>query len=116
MQEKEQRVKYVRALERFVKSAAALLKREDFNLELFILRMQKNYTVLSKVPAVSLDSPYTRALEDYVNFVLETIKNPQEKEVVLQVLLKEANAIQKLKTTSSYKKNKHRSKIYDDGY
>ena len=106
----------MRALERFVKSAAALLKREDFDYTLFVARMQKNYTVLSKVPCVGLDSPYTRALEEYVNLVLETIGKTSESEVAWELLLKEVNAIQKLKTSSSYKKSKHRSKIYEDGY
>lgn len=106
----------MRALERFVKSAAALLKREDFDYALFVVRMQKNYTVLSKVPCVGLDSPYTRALEEYVNLILGTIGKESEPEAAWELLLKEANAIQKLKTSSSYKKSKHRSAMYNDGY
>ena len=43
IKEKDERVKYIRALERFVKSAVALLKREDFDADLFAKRIVKNY-------------------------------------------------------------------------
>ena len=46
IKEKDGRVKYIRALERFVKSAVALLKRDDFDAALFAKRMAKNYEIL----------------------------------------------------------------------
>ena len=116
IQEKEQRVKYVRALERYVKSAAALLKREDFDYVLFVARMKKNRTVLSKVTPVVLDSPYTKALEYFANLTPAAVEGKAEIEALHQQFLKEVNAIEKLKTNSSYKKEKHRNAAFNDGY
>ena len=111
LEEKDKRVKYIRALERFVKSAIAVLKREDFDEELFKVRMQKNYQVVAKVEPVVLDSGYTKALEMFVNSVLHVLKNPQDD--FRQNLLKEANALEKLKNNYSYKKDKHKNSGYD---
>jgi len=116
IQEKEQRVKYVRALERYVKSAAALLKREDFDYVLFAGRMKKNRIVLSKVIPVVLDSSYTKALENFANLSPAIVEEDEEIDAFHQRFLKEVNAIEKLKTNSSYKKEKHRNAAFHDGY
>ena len=114
IQEKEKRVKYVRALERFVKSAVAVLKRADFDFKLFMTRMEKNYKVLTRVEPVPLDSPYTSALENYVNTIFQTLKREEDPAEIHSFLLKEANQIEKLKTSNSYKKSKHKSSDFED--
>lgn len=116
-EEKAKRVKYVRALEKFVKSAIAILKREDFDFLLFIERMEKNSIALRKVEPVVLDSTYTKTLEQFCNLVFGVISNNiEDGEEVRQILLKHANALEKLKANSSYKKEKHRQKVFSDGY
>lgn len=116
-EERTKRVKYVRALEKFVKSAVATLKREDFDFSRFEERMQKNAIPLRKVAPIVLDSTYTKSLEAFCNLILETLnQNIEEKEEERQVLLRHANALEKLKVNSSYKKEKHRQKVFDDGY
>lgn len=116
-EERAKRVKYVRALEKFVKSAVATLKREDFDFSRFEERMQKNAIPLRKVAPIVLDSTYTKSLEAFCNLILETLnQNIEEKEEERQVLLRHANALEKLKVNSSYKKEKHRQKVFDDGY
>lgn len=116
-EEKTKRVKYVRALEKFVKSAVAILKREDFDFSRFEERMLKNAIPLRKVEPVVLDSTYTKNLESFCNLILDTINQDiEDKEEEKQVLLRHANALEKLKTNTSYKKEKHRQKVFDDGY
>lgn len=110
--EKTLRVAYIRALERFTKSSVNLLKKDDFDLELFCDRMQKNEANLRKLEAVFLDSKYTKALECYVNLVLSL---SLKKEANLQsILTKEANLLYKLKSQNSYKKEKHKNKIKEN--
>ncbi|PSM51679.1 hypothetical protein CBLAS_1100 [Campylobacter blaseri] len=106
--EKSQRVKYIRALERFVKSAINLLKREDFDKELFEARVFKNLEVLKKVEPAHLDQPYTKALENFASSI-SLLKSKDE-------LIKEANLLEKLKTKKSYKKEKHKKRDFNDGY
>lgn len=103
--EKAKRVKYIRALERFCKSAIAILKRDDFDNELFKIRIQKNLDVLKKVEPIFLDQPYTKALENFANS-LALLKNRDE-------LLKEANLLEKLKNSKTYKKEKHKKVTFN---
>lgn len=98
--EKDKRVKYIRALDRFAKSAINILKREDFETEIFKKRVEKNLEILNKVEPVLLNEPYTKALENFVNSVV-CGKSKDE-------LLKEANLLDKLKNSKSYKKEKHK--------
>ena len=100
IKEKDGRVKYIRALERFVKSAVALLKRDDFDAELFAKRMAKNYEILSKAQAVNLDSPYTKALE---NFAKNIMSASEQNRIDRGALTHEANALEKLKNDKNYK-------------
>ena len=104
--DKSERIKYIRALERFAKSAISILKRDDFDENLFKIRVIKNYEVLKKIQAVYLDQPYTKGLENFVKSVLAN-KNKDE-------LIKEANLLEKLKNSKTYKKDKHRGKFSDD--
>lgn len=111
IKEKDGRVKYIRALERFVKSAVALLKRDDFDAELFAKRMAKNYEILSKAQAVNLDSPYTKALE---NFAKNIMSASEQNCIDRGALTHEANALEKLKNDKSYKKDKHKIDFFKD--
>ncbi|MDA3056910.1 hypothetical protein OFN97_01405 [Campylobacter sp. VBCF_05 NA6] len=104
--EKSDRIKYIRALERFAKSAISILKRDDFDENLFKIRVIKNYEVLKKVEAVYLDQPYTKSLENFVKSVLAH-KSKDE-------LIKEANLLEKLKNSKTYKKEKHKGKFSDE--
>lgn len=106
MQEKQDRIKYIRALERFAKSAILLLKRDDFDAEIFKIRVEKNYEILKKCRAVFLDQPYTKALENFVRNVANF--------GVKDELLKEANQLEKLKNQKSYKKDKHKKDFFKD--
>ncbi|CAM4051620.1 hypothetical protein [Campylobacter armoricus] len=106
-EEKALRVKYVRALEKFVNSAINALKREDFDLVLFRERIQKNAKIFEKVQAVFLDSTYTKALEIFVNECLD-------EKLDQKTLISKANALYKLKNNQSYKKDKHKIKFKDE--
>lgn len=106
LDEKAQRVKYIRALERFAKSAISILKRDSFDEELFKIRVEKNLEILQKVTPVFLDQPYTRGLEIFVRLVVAQKEKDE--------LIKEANLLEKLKNSKNYKKDKHKKKIMSD--
>lgn len=115
--EKELRVKYIRALERFVNSCIGILKTENFDFKLFAKRVEKNYKVLKKVEETRLDSTYTNALQNYVNLVLRTLSDESSDEQAKhKLLLKEVNLIEKEKNRGAYKKEKHKDKSFNDGY
>ena len=91
--DKFKRVKYLRALEKFAKSAINGLKRDDFDETEFRQRVEKNAKVIEKVEAVYLDQPYSKALESFI---------------------KAANLLDKLKNQKTYKKEKHKNKFKDE--
>ncbi|QKF92098.1 hypothetical protein [Campylobacter sp. CCUG 57310] len=104
--DKFRRVKYLRGLEKFAKSAISGLKREDYDEEQFRLRVAKNAEILAKIEPVYLDSAYSKALEKFVNLI---IANNDRNE-----LLDAANSLEKLKNSKTYKKDKHKNRYKDE--
>ena len=99
--DKFKRVRYLRALEKFAKSAINGLKRDDFDEAAFADRVAKNAQIIAKIEPVYLDQPYTKALENFINSLIAN--TPREE------LLRSANALDKLKNSKNYKKEKHKN-------
>ncbi|QIR76587.2 hypothetical protein FA592_10280 [Sulfurospirillum diekertiae] len=118
MNDKDARVKYIRALERFMGSCVNALKNENFDFLLFVKRAEKGLKTLQKVEPVRLDSTYTNLLQNYVTLVSNSIVNLEEIDIeeTHKRLLKEANLLEKEKYRGSYKKDKHKAQGFDDGY
>jgi hypothetical protein len=115
--EKSQRIKYIRVLEKFFNRNIALLRLDSFDFELYKQRMLKNFEQLEKTEAIGLHSNYLVGLKAYIQAVMNSLnQTPKEFEQTKQELLKQANSLQKEKNKSSYKKEKHRHKKFDDGY
>lgn len=116
--DKDARVKYIRALERFLGSCVSALKNENFDFDLFIKRAEKGLKTLQKVEPIRLDSTYTNLLQNYVTLVSNCIRITEEsdKEEIHKRLLKEANLLEKEKYRGSYKKEKHKAQGFNDGY
>ena len=116
--DKDARVKYIRALERFLGSCVSALKNVNFVFALFVKRAEKGLKTLQKVEAVRLDSTYTNLLQNYATLVSNTIANLEgiDIEETHKRLLKEANLLEKEKYRGSYKKEKHKAQGFDDGY
>ena len=116
--DKDARVKYIRALERVLGSCVNALKNEIFDFALFVKRADKGLKTLQKVEAVRLDSTYTNLLQNYATLVSNTIANFEgiDIEEAHKRLLKEANLLEKEKYRGSYKKEKHKAQGFDDGY
>lgn len=102
--DKFKRVKYIRALEKFVKSIIGILKRDEFDKDLFQDRVKKSFEILKKVEPIYLDQPYTKGLVEFVNLSLNSGDQNE--------LLKAFNQLEKIKN-SKYKKDKHK-KSYNE--
>lgn len=116
--EKEIRLRYVRAMEKFINSNVSYLRANDFDFALFKKRVAKTYDILKKVESIRLDSAYPNALEAYANAIINTLNLELEdnKEEIREYLLKQANLLQKEKNKTRYKKGKHKSASFNDGY
>ena len=115
--EKTLRLKYIRILEKFTSRAISLLKHPQFDFEIFKTNIEKYYKEIQKIDAIRLDSEYHKKLQDYVNLTLQCTANHSKTfEDEQQQLLKEANLLHKEKNKTSYKKDKHKKKNFQDGY
>jgi len=115
--DKDARVKYIRALERFLSSCISALKNEQFDYELFVKRAEKGLKTLQKVEPIRLDSTYTNLLQNYVNLVISSIASDDgERDEKHKRLLKEANLLEKEKYRGSYKKDKHKARGFEEDY
>ena len=118
--EKNIRLKYVRGLEKFVKSNISYLKDPSFEFKIFQKRVKKTFEIIKKIKSVRLNATYPIALENYVNLLLtvlhvEKLKDEEKKELQAK-LLKEANLLHKEKNKTQYKKDKHKKSSFSDGY
>ncbi|AXH15283.1 hypothetical protein [Malaciobacter mytili] len=117
MHEKQQRIRYIRVLEKFFNRTLSLLKLENFDKQLFIQRTKKNYEDMNRVSAVELHSNYLTQLKDFINKTMYyTQEHSSSFEDERATLLKDANLLQKEKNNKNYKKDKHKKHKYNDGY
>jgi hypothetical protein len=115
--EKVLRLRYIRVLEKFFTRTIAFLKNPDFNPTIFKKNIDKYYEDIKKVKAVRLDSEYLNMLEEFVNSTLQkTAQIDDDFSEQKEALLKEANIVHKEKNKTNYKKDKHKSKDFYDGY
>ena len=115
--EKQQRIKYIRVLEKFFTRTISLLKLDNFDNELFKQRTKKNYEEMIKTKEIELYSEYYEGIKAFINktmFYLEEHSKSFEDERA--ILLKDANLIQKEKNSNNYKKDKHKNQKFTDGY
>ncbi len=104
MKEKQDRTRYIRALERFYNTINSMLKKENFNEGLFEQGLKKAYEILQKNKPVCLYSNYTRGLELFAKECMSFKFSKNE-------LISKSNALDKLKNAKSYKKDKHKIKF-----
>jgi len=121
LDEKQQRLKYVRYLEKFHKRTIPLLKHPKFDIIIFIKTINKYYEELKLIPSARLDSSYLQMLENFVNQTLQYTSSYDEQEDKnfdnqKQSLLKQSNLLHKEKNKSNYKKDKHKKRSFTDGY
>lgn len=104
--EKQERVKYIRLLEKFTKSIVNSLKKPDFDKEKLLLTISQKRKLFDKVEPQVLNTEYFKELEAFVNMCFKN--DVDEKE-----LLSKANFLDKLKN-QKHKKDKHKKRYKED--
>ncbi len=111
------RLRYIRVLEKFLTRTISLIKKDNFDLDLYKKAVEKNYQELKKTPSIELYNEYPKALKSTVQYILDTLQDhtkdfANEKNCIL----KNANLLEKLKNNNRYKKDKHKKRKFNDGY
>ena len=109
--EKTIRLRYIRLLEKFNTKAIALLKYDNFDLNLYKKAVLKGYMELQKVKICELYSEYPIAVKNLAQTILNTLENhSKDFENERSDILKQSNLLDKLRNNNRYKKDKHKSK------
>ncbi len=109
-QEKLNRIKYIRVLEKFLNSTVSMLKAEQFDIEKFKQKVDSHYATVCAVEASRLDKASHVKLLEYVNMCLsrcDSHTHGDDFEESRSALLKLANLKQKAEKLLNYKKSKH---------
>lgn len=115
--EKQQRTKYIRVLEKFLTRTISLLKLENFDRNQFIVRTKKNFEDFNKAKKIEIYSDYYTNVQEFINKTMVLLENPSKDfDEEKATLLKDANLLQKEKNKNNYKKDKHKNNKFDDGY
>ena len=115
--EKQQRIKYIRVLEKFFTRTISLLKLDNFDKDLFKQTTKKNYDEMLKTKEIEIYSDYYAGIKEFINktiYFLEEHSDSFKEERA--VLLKDANLLQKERNSTNYKKDKHKNEKFNDGY
>jgi len=106
--ERALRVKYMRLQEKLLQSSITILKLENFNYELFQKKILKILVKIDNISEIRTDSSYLNSLKNFSELLKRTLQNNRLKvEEKKEILLKEANLIQKQKNKKLYKRTKH---------
>lgn len=100
MHDRQERVKFLRALTKVANAAFNAIRRDDFQGEKFAKAMQKHAAFLNNITPVFLDKPYNKKLLEFVNLCLSC----QDKERLNAA----ANELDKLKNSTIYKRGRRR--------
>ena len=117
MHKKQLRIRYIRVLETFFSKTINLLKLDNFDFVLFKIRTQKNYKNILKVDSVILTSSYFISLKAFINKTLNFLEHHSSSfKEERDILLRDANLLQKEKNSNMYTKDKHKNSKFNDGY
>ena len=114
--EKYQRQRYITFLEKVTKNLFKMFRDENITQEQFLKRFDDLKVKLDEQVDIRLDSEYHQQMKDYI----ERLHNECNREFVFDDI-REANMtllnrLQKLKNSTSYKKDKHKHKSKNEDW
>jgi len=110
-----QRLHYVRALERFLKSIVGYLANsEDLNTQTFNKKVQNALKLLNRVKVVQLYKGELQDLEKIVKKIIAYKDSSEDIENIKSDILYSNNQLQKSKNFKRYKKEKHSKKYLEE--
>ncbi len=107
--DKINRLKYIRSLQKFLNSIISTIKKEEFDIIYFRKKVDEHYENINAQTPMRLDNRYLKELKEFVNTTLGFYENHTDDfKVEKQTLLKMANNIRKVTKEQSYQKRKHK--------
>lgn len=109
------RLRYIRALERFHKSINSYLANSDhLSKEKFVKKVENGLKLLNKVEEVQLYKGELQDLESLVKKIIAYKQSDLDIEKIKEDVTYTSNQIEKSKNARKYKKDKHSQSKYKD--
>lgn len=109
------RLRYIRALERFHKSINSYLANsDDLSKEKFVKKVENGLKLLNKVEEVQLYKGELQDLESLVKKIIAYKQSDLDIEKIKEDVTYTSNQIEKSKNARRYKKDKHSQSKYKD--
>jgi len=113
--ENSNRLRYIRALERFHKSMVSfLINSEDMTKERYDKKIDNALKVYSRVEEIALYKGELQDLQKLVKKMIACKESSEDIENIKEELLYESNQLDKNKNARRYKKDKHSKSKYED--
>jgi len=110
-QEKYERLKYIKELERFTNRVVNFLNKENITKEEFTKYIDDIFKNLEDIKKVLLKNEYLSTLEKFVEHTANLPSSNKNIDEIKQETLYEANRLRKLKRVKSYQKEKHIKRV-----
>jgi len=109
------RLKYIRALERFHKSIVSyLLNTEDLTHKSFNKKLENAQKLLNRTEEIQLYKGELQDLQTLVKKMISYKDSEEDIDNIKEELLYSSNQLDKSKNAKRYKKDKHQNSKYDD--
>ena len=110
-----QRLRYIRALERFHKGMISyLMNTPELTRKGFDKKIENSQKLLNRIEEIDLYKGELKDLQTLVKKMISCKESEEEIENVREELLYASNQLDKSKNAKRYKKDKHTSSMYDD--
>jgi len=109
------RLKYIRALERFHKSIISyLMNTPELSKKSFQKKIENALKLLKRAEVIDLYKGELKDLETLVQKIISLKDSEQSMEAIKEDILYSSNQLDKSKNARHYKKDKHVNSKYDD--
>ncbi|WP_321777678.1 hypothetical protein [Sulfurimonas sp.] len=113
--ENSNRLRYIRALERFHKSTISyLLNTPELKMQGFVKKINNALKVLRRIEEVAVYKGELQDLQTLVKKIIFLKESDKEIEDIKDEILYSSNQLDKSKNARRYKKDKHTNSKYDD--
>lgn len=113
--ENSNRLRYIRALERFHKSILSYLSNTpELSKEGFTKKIENALKVLNRVEEIALYKGELQDLQKLVQKIIAFKESEKDIEDIKEDILYNSNQLDKSKNARRYKKDKHANSKYDD--
>ncbi len=110
-----QRLRYIRALERFHKSIVSYLaSTANLSREGYEKKIDASMKVLQRVEEIALYKGDLQELQKLVKKIISLKESDKEIDEIKEEILYASNQLEKTKNARRYKKDKHSNSIYDE--